>query len=162
MSPDEAKAFGISEDDRRLYVRVDRAKVNIARAAGAAKWFRLLGVSLGNVTELYPAGDEVQTAEPWKPPETWADLPCDLLNQILTTIDAGLPDGEFYTQGNKTTERSAWLVVEQFAPAKTEEQCREIIRTWIKNGVLVPFDYTSPAARKSVKGLKVDNARRPG
>ena len=162
MSPEEAKTFGISEDDRRLYVRVDRAKVNIARAAGAAKWFRLLGVPLGNTTELYPAGDEVQTAEPWKPPETWADLPCDLLNQVLTAIDAGMPDGEFYTQGNKTTERSAWLVVEQFAPAKTEEQCREIIRTWIKNGVLVPFDYTSPATRKSVKGLKVDIARRPG
>ena len=32
----------------------------------------------------------------------------------------------------------------------------------IKNGVLVAFDYTSPATRKSVKGLKVDNARRPG
>ena len=162
MSRDEAKAFGISEDDRRLYVRVDRAKVNIARAAGAAKWFRLLGVPLGNTTELYPAGDEVQTAEPWKPPETWADLPCDLLNQILTTIDAGMPDGEFYTQGNKTTERSAWLVVQQFAPGKTEEQCREIIRTWVKNGVLVPFNYDSSTTRKSVRGLKLDNARRPG
>ena len=36
----------------------------------------------------------------------------------------------------------------ELAPAKTEEQCREIIRTWIKNGVLVPFDYTSPANQK--------------
>jgi hypothetical protein len=31
MSPEEAKTFGIPEEDRRLYVRVDRAKVNIAR-----------------------------------------------------------------------------------------------------------------------------------
>jgi hypothetical protein len=117
---------------------------------------------LGNTSELYPAGDEVQTAEPWNPPETWADLPCDLLNQILTAIGAGLPDGNFFTEGNRTTERSAWQVVQKFAPAKSEEQCRQIIRTWIKNAVLVPFDYDSPTMRKSVKGLKVDNAKRPG
>ena len=162
MSSEEAKAFGIAEDDRRLYVRVDRAKVNITRAAGAAKWFRLLGVPLDNATEFYPSGDEVQTAEPWNPPETWADLPCVLLNQVLTAIDAGLPDGNYFTEGNRTVERSAWLVVQQFAPAKTEAQCREIIKTWVKNGVLVPFDYTNPTTRQEVKGLKVDPARRPG
>jgi hypothetical protein len=168
MSADEAEAFGISEDNRRLYVRVDRAKVNITKAAGAAKWFHLVGVPLDNGTSAYPAGDEVQTVEPWQPPETWADLPCDLLNQILTVIDRGItdedgkPDGNFFTEGNRTTERSAWRVVQRFAPAKNEDQCRDIIRTWVKNGVLVPFDYDSPTMRKSVKGLKVDTAKRPG
>jgi hypothetical protein len=83
MSPEEAKTFGIPEEDRRLYVRVDRAKVNIARAAGGAKWFRLVGVPLGNATDLYTAGDEVQTAEPWKPPETWADIDKPMANLIL-------------------------------------------------------------------------------
>lgn len=87
MSPEEAKTFGIPEEDRRLYVRVDRAKVNIARAAGGAKWFRLVGVPLGNATDLYTAGDEVQTAEPWKPPETWADIDKPMAN--LTSARSG-------------------------------------------------------------------------
>jgi hypothetical protein len=85
-----------------------------------------------------------------------------LLNEILTAIGTGLPDGDFYTEGNKTTGRSAWLVVQQIVPAKSEAQCREIIRTWVKNGVLVPVDYISPTTRKTIKGLKVDDARRPG
>jgi AAA domain len=161
MSTEEAEAFDISEEDRRLYVRIDRAKVNITRAAGAAKWFRLVGVSLGNESTAYPAGDEVQTAEPWQPPETWAGLDSLLLNRILSAIDAGLGDGNFYTDGNRTIERSAWQVVQRHAPAKSEVQCREVIRTWVKNGVLVPFDYDSPTTRKGVKGLKVDPSKRP-
>jgi hypothetical protein len=162
MTPDEAKLLGVQEDHRRQHVRLDRAKLNIARASGSATWFRLIGVRLGNTTADYPAGDEVQTVEPWKPPETWADLPCDLLNQILNVIDAGMPDGNFYTEGNRTTERSVWQVVQKFVPTKTEGQCREIIRTWVKDAVLVPFDYDSPTMRKSVRGLKVDKAKRPG
>ena len=161
MTPDEAKLLGVQEDQRRQHVRLDRAKLNIARASGLATWFRLVGVRLGNTTADYPAGDEVQTVEPWKPPETWADLPCDLLNRILNVIDAGMPDGNFYTEGNRTTERSVWQVVQKFVPTKTEGQCREIIRTWVKDAVLVPFDYDSPTMRKSVRGLKVDKAKRP-
>jgi hypothetical protein len=162
MSPEEAEAFGIPEEDRRLYVRVDRAKVNITRAAVAAKWFRLAGVPLGNTSELYPAGDEVQAAEPWNPPETWTDLGSELLNQILNVIDAGIKDGNFYTDAAKSADRSAWKVVQRFAPHKSESQCREIIRTWVKTGLLVAFDYENPATHKDVRGLKVNSTKRPG
>jgi AAA domain len=161
MSSEEAKTFGIAEEDRRLYVRVDSAKVNITRGGGAAKWFRLVGVRLGNATDLYPHGDEVQTVEPWTPPETWADLSIALLNQILTKIDAGLQGGNRYTDAPHAQERAAWRVVTELAPTKTEGQAREIIRTWVKNGVLVHHDYDNPVTRKAVKGLKVDPTKRP-
>ena len=120
-----------------------------------------IGVPLGNTTERYPAGDEVQTAEPWHPPETWANLDSPLLNRILSDIDAGLDDGNFYTDGNRTTNRSAWQVVQRHAPAKSEAQCREVIRTWIKNEVLIPFEYDSPTTRKEAKGLRLDPSKRP-
>jgi hypothetical protein len=161
MSTDEAKAFGIDEDQRKSYVRMDSAKVNITRHLGAAKWFRLIGVRLGNATEMYPNGDEVQTVEPWKPPETWADLPSVLLNKILTVIDEGLPDGNRYSDSHNARERIAWKVVTEHAPQKTEAQAREIIKTWVKNGVLEHEDYTNPITRHEVKGLKVNAAKRP-
>jgi hypothetical protein len=161
MSPEEAETFGIPEDDRRLYVRIDRAKVNIARAAGAAKWFRLVGVPLGNATDLYPAGDEVQTAEPWKPPETWADIDPPMANLILGVIGLGLGDGNFYTDAARASEREAWRVVQRKIPSKTEKQAREVIKTWVRNGVLVPFSYDNPITRKPVRGLKVDDEKRP-
>ena len=85
MSPEEGQAFGLSEADRRRLIRLDSAKVNIMPPMAEAKWFRLVGVDIGNGTELYPNGDQVQTVEPWTPPDAFAGLSNLLINQILTT-----------------------------------------------------------------------------
>jgi hypothetical protein len=161
MSAEEAATFGINETDRREYVRVDRAKVNITKSSGSAKWFRLIGVEIANGTDLYPSGDSVQVAEPWNPPETWADLSTDTCNQILTVIDAGLPGGNHYTDAARSNDREAWRVVQRHSPNKSEKQCREVIKTWVKNGVLVAFDYDNPVSRKPVRGLRLDTSKRP-
>jgi hypothetical protein len=162
MSADEAKTYGIKEEDRRLHVRVDNGKVNITRHLGAAKWFRLVGVQLGNGSATYPNGDDVQTVEPWTPPPTWGDLSVDLLNRILTAIDGGLADGNRYTDAPQADVRAAWKVVLQHAPSKTEGQARAIIKTWVNNGVLVCKDYDNPATRKTVNGLYLEPSKRPG
>jgi hypothetical protein len=161
MSPEEAKAFNIEESGRREYTRVDSAKVNITKHLGAAKWFHLVGVRLGNETEMYPSGDEVQTVEPWTPPDTWGDLTSYTLNQILTEIEGGLTDGNRYTDASTAGDREAWKVVVRHAPHKTEYQAREIIRTWVRNGVLVSKSYDNPRTRKPVKGLWLDPSKRP-
>jgi hypothetical protein len=71
MSPEEAQALGLSEANRRSLIRMDSAKVNIAPPTVEAKWFRVIGVDIGNATEIYPNGDQVQTIEPWSPPDTF-------------------------------------------------------------------------------------------
>jgi hypothetical protein len=162
MSADEAQTFGIAEEERRALVRMDSAKVNIAPPMAKAKWFRLVGVPLGNATELYPGGDVVQTVEPWTPPDLWKDLNIDLVNRILTEIDAGLPNGNRYTNALKADDRAAWKIVIKHTPDKTECQAREIIKTWVKSGLLISEEYENPATRKMVKGLRVDNSKRPG
>jgi hypothetical protein len=161
MSTEEAKAFGIKEEERRFYIRMDSGKVNIAPPR-VAKWFKLVGVRLFNGNALYPGGDEVQAVEQWSPPETWADLDIGLLNQILTAVDSGLADGTRYTNGPKAEERAAWKVVLEHAPDKTEAQAREIIKTWVKNEVLVIKEYDNPVTRKTAKGLHLDSTKRPG
>jgi hypothetical protein len=155
MNEEEAKMFGISEADRHGYVRLDPAKVNIVRRSQKAKWFRLVGVRLGNGTKAadgspggdYPNGDEVQTVEPWTPPELWADVSAATLNTVLSEIDAGMPNGQRYSDAPNAKERAAWYVVQKHCPNKTEGQCREIIRTWVKNGVLYRDDYNYPIKR---------------
>ena len=161
MSTDEAQTFGIPEEERRSLVRMDSAKVNIAPMA-KAKWFRLVGVPLGNATDLYPNGDHVQTVEPWTPPDTWADLGCPLLNRILDDIDAGLPDGNRYSDAPNAGERAAWKIVTNHAPTKTEGQAREVIRAWVKHGVLIVEEYDNPTTRKRVQGMRLDPTKRPG
>jgi hypothetical protein len=161
MTADDAKQFGIPAEQRDLYVRLDSSKVNIAPPSGTATWFKLVGVRLNNMTDDYPAGDEVQTVERWHPPKTWEGVSTAQLNAALTDIAAGLDNGQRYTEGNKTTARSAWPIVQRHCPDRTEPQCREIIKTWVKNGVLVSDDYDDPETRKAVKGLFVCDAKRP-
>jgi hypothetical protein len=93
MTPEEGQALSLSEAERRRLIRMDSAKVNIAPPMTEAKWFRLIGVNIGNGADIYPNGDEVQTVEPWAPPDTFAGTSTLMLNQILNDIEAGLDQG---------------------------------------------------------------------
>lgn len=161
MSPEEAQALGIGEAERRRLIRMDSGKVNIAPPMDQARWYRLVGVPLDNATSDYPHGDEVQTVEVWTPPDVWDGLSHDLLNRILTDIGAGMPDGNRYSDAPNVTDRAAWRVVVNHAPGKTEDQARQIIKAWAKNGVIVRHDYQNPVTHKTVKGLRVNDAKRP-
>jgi hypothetical protein len=48
ITEEEAKTFGVSEEERRFLFRVDSAKVNLAPPSAAAQWFKLVGVKLDN------------------------------------------------------------------------------------------------------------------
>lgn len=161
MSEEEAEGFGLAEDERRRLIRMDPGKVNLAPAASQATWFGLVSVSIGNGTDLYPNGDDVQTIEPWKVPDLWDGLSHLLLNDILSAIDRGLPDGSRYSDHGAAKDRAAWKVVLQHAPDRTEKQARQIIRTWVKTGLLTMKDYDDPVIRKPAKGLTVNHAKRP-
>jgi hypothetical protein len=161
MNSDEAQLFGVAEVDRHYFIRLDKAKVNIVPPARQAKWFRLVGVPLDNATKLYPSGDNVQTVEPWTPPELWADVDTTTLNAILTDIDAGLPDGNRFTDAPSAKDRAAWKIVVKRAPQKTETQARIMIKTWVRNGVLERYDYENPITRHKNTGLRVDDTKRP-
>lgn len=160
MSEDEAKRYGIEAEDRRRFIRLDAGKVNIAPSA-ATRWFELIGVRLDNATDLYPKGDEIQVAVPWQPPETWAGLSVNALNGALTEIDAGMPDGRKYSDASNAKDTAAWQVVRKHCPNKTEPQCREIVKTWVNNGVLCAEEYSNPKDRRQAKGLRLDPAKRP-
>jgi hypothetical protein len=162
MTTAEAESFNIREDQRWLFFRVDSAKVNIAAPSLKAKWFTLIGVKLENATEAYPNGDEVQTVAPWTPPAAFDGLDAATCNRILDAIEKGLADGERYSAARSAGLRHAWRAVKIAAPDKTEAQCREVIRQWVKNGLLVEESYYSKKDRKDRQGLRVANSKRPG
>ena len=65
---------------------------NIAPPSTAPAWFKLVGVKLGNETEAYPAGDTVQTVEPWTPAPLFDGLSEPDLNKVLGKLAAALPN----------------------------------------------------------------------
>jgi hypothetical protein len=160
MTPEEAQSFGVSEAERRRLFRVDDAKLNIAPMM-EAKWFRLVGVNIGNASNLYPAGDNVQTVEVWKPPDLFGDIGVPVLNAILDVIETGLSDGNRYSDTkNVADDRAAWQVVKKHC-GKDKGPAKRIIKIWVESGLLFHKNYTNPVTRKDVAGLWVDNLKRP-
>ena len=83
------------------------------------------------------------------------------LNAVLTDIEAGMPNGQRYSAAPKAGTRAVWPVVQRHCPDRTEAQCRAIISTWVKNGVLKSEDYDDPVERKPRKGLRLNPSKRP-
>ena len=161
MSADEATAMSVAEDERRRLIRLDTGKCNLSPIGTAAAWYRLASVPLDNGTDAYPSGDTVQAIERWTPPDAWDGITGAVANAILDDFDAGMPDGERYSDAGAAGSRAAWRVVQKHAPQKTDAQCREVIRAWRKTGLLIVEEYESPNRREPAKGLVVDHARRP-
>jgi hypothetical protein len=56
----------------------------------------------------------------------------------------------------------AWQLIKKQAPKLTDAQCKQLINTWISNGVLYEQEYYDTKMRKKRHGLFVNNAKRPG
>jgi hypothetical protein len=164
MTADEAAQFNVDDDERRLLIRMDSAKVNIAPPAKNAKWFKLIGVDVGNGTTLYPNGDKVQTVECWQPVDLWKIATASRANALLDTIDAGPQPGRRYTTHAKATDRAVSPAVKDAFPELNDTQCREIINTWLsgkQDRHFLKLDkYRDPVQREEQTGLFVIG--RPG
>jgi AAA domain/Toprim domain len=156
MSEEDAKELSIptSRQNRSRYVRLDDAKQNYA-AIDDAQWYEKALYHLDN-------GEVVVAALPWTPPDIWRALTGTIANRILDDIEAGLKNGQRYSNDGNAQDRAVWKVVQKHAPDLTEEQAREVIKTWVKNKVLVREPYHDPIERKDRQGLFVKNAKRAG
>ena len=163
MTAEEAGRLGVAPDQRRRLVRLDDAKSNMAPLAEQARWFRLVGIRLGNGTADYPAGDAVAAAAPWQPPSPFADLtrpPTPTARSTL--IAAGPGEGLLYTahrRGPEVSERWAGRVLERFG--LDEGMAARVLAQWLRNGVLEETDFRDPQQRRARRGLKVNDAKRP-
>jgi hypothetical protein len=153
MSTEERNAFSLGEDQRLGLVRLDKAKDNLAPRDPTAKWFRFVSVPIGNGSGLYSAGDSVQAAEIWKPPELFASVAGDAINAVLEKLAAGMPNGSKYSTAPSATSRVAWKVLQEAWPEKSEGQCRAMLAIWIKNGVIATDSYYDQNERKERVGI---------
>jgi AAA domain len=132
MTPEEATKLGLSEDERRLHIRIANGKANMG-PLGKAKWMKLLVEDLVN-------GDHVAVASPWSPPDpfkgiTTADM--ELARKLATT-------GE-YRADSRSPKWFGYAIADHLQmpvshhgdnDPKDMARLNSIIKTWFKNKVL--------------------------
>jgi len=161
MSEEEAAAMGVESADRRATIRIDNAKSNLAPPPGNAEWIRLESVSLGNGNDDYPAGDHIQVATRWAPPDPWDGLGPRKVNEILDVIASGFTadDGSVERYSIRPQDGDRWVgnaILSAFPPGeKTTDQCKHIIKVWVENGLIANGKYHSDGQRKERQGVDV-------
>ena len=160
MTMEEAQAFGLDEIERRTLIRVATPN-STSRRLAEARWFRLVGVNLGNASATLSGRRQRADGRAVLAPQLFADISVLAIHAILTDIDAGLPDGNrSATQQVRVSEPPG--VWSRHCPGKGEGPARRIGKTWVKTGLLVVReDYDNPKTRKHSRGLWVDSSRRP-
>ncbi len=132
MTPDEAAKLGMTEDDRKLHIRIANGKANMG-PLGKAKWMKLVVEDLIN-------GDHVAVASPWSPPDPFENV---------TTADMELARTLAGTGGYRADKRSpkwfGYALAKQFnlkvshagdTEPKDLARVQSIMKTWLNNKVL--------------------------
>lgn len=159
MSKEEAKTFGIAEERRRTYFRLDGAKSNYAPIEDA-EWFERQEIKLDNGTDDEPA-DGVAVAWPWKPPSAFADASTAQINHVLDIIDTP-PAGWLYAPTAAGANSARWagtVIIREIGCG--EEQARSMIKSWLRSGLLFEETYYDDGQRKERKGVRVNHTKRP-
>jgi AAA domain len=67
MTPDEGAKAGV--DNHRQHFKVENGKANLAPPPEGKDWYRIVGVPLGNGSEIAPEGDNVGVVVKWQWPD---------------------------------------------------------------------------------------------
>jgi hypothetical protein len=89
---EEAKRFGLTDDDRRDIFAEDNGKASLTRAENVRYW-RKVPVRLGNGTSERPDGTTLRAVETWTPPDVaHADVTDAEINDVQEALAGAAPD----------------------------------------------------------------------
>ena len=169
MTAKEAELFGMAIDKASWYVRVDDAKNNMSPPAANATWVERKSQYIHNGGITGSDGDNVGVMTPWSPPDALDGVSIKTINKTLKAIAEGPGEERYYTQNNQgKSNRYAGNVIKEVIEGEhvnvdlAPQQVKQILKDWMKSGLITEFTYDCDQTRKPEKGLKVDWSKQPG
>ena len=166
MNAKEAEQFGVPLDKASWFVRVDDAKNSMSPPAKSATWVERK--SQGILNNTMGEGDSVGVLTPWEPPQPLDGISTDTIKNVLKVIGEGTDDDRKYTASNRGNS-TRWVgdvikeVIEEahHTVETTPQQIKQIVKDWLKSGLLIEVKYPNPKSYKDEKGLEIDWSKQP-
>jgi hypothetical protein len=131
MNTDEATKLGISESDRRRYIRISNGKANYG-PLDKADWIKI-------EVENLPNGDEIACGSPWKPPDPFAGVSTadmykcrELTRTTAYRLDSRSSDWIGYAIADVLKIKVAYGAEND---QKDLARIKQVLATWFKNKV---------------------------
>ena len=147
MTEDEAKVFSVPEAERRRFIRVDDAKMNLKPPAMKTDWLELVGVDLEDAREIGEESSNIQVATPWTPPDPNGDFSGEMAERVLRLMKER-EGTERHTRtmarkGGRPSRENPVAVFQEVAddmPGDVKPPRRDgvllIVEDWLANGTL--------------------------
>jgi hypothetical protein len=153
MSTKEAEDAGILPKDRPRYFRADRGKANMAPPE-AATWAQIVSVILPNT-------DNVGVVTPWDYPNPLDGVAATDVDWVRNLVRAN-PDLGYHSHSR------AWIGIElakhlALDPANKAHRAKlkNILKTWVDNGVLAVEEREDPKTSKTRKFVTLGDWNNP-
>jgi hypothetical protein len=147
MSGAEAEKYGVDGEDRLSYVRLERAKPNMAKR-GTIYWVQLIVHTIDNAGEGEPA-DTVTVPTLWTPIDVTNKITDAISDSIRTTI----AQGEFRRDARAGNDWAGRVVGKlcnlDLSQRSGRTQADAILASLITKGVLATDFRTDPKTRKT-------------
>lgn len=159
MNQDEADACDVSGHDKRYYFSVMDGKNNRAPPALKGKWFKLVGVDLGNGDESdgTPA-DNVAAVERFIPPDLWGGLTKVQVKFVQERIDQAPPEKR--RSHSQAVNWVGYIIADalDLMPREIEHdkvKVKTFLREWIDSGLLRTVMVPTGHASEVKEGVEV-------
>jgi hypothetical protein len=157
MTTKQAKELGLPEPQSWRYSRIAGTKENYAPPPELTTWFKLESVDLGNSDELYTEGDNVQVAATWTPPSPFEGVGLTVIADIFAALRTP-PGKDLYWSPDLRSNIWVGKPIVRIT-GKTADQAQPIVRTWVKNDVLIEDTCEHPKQRKLRARVTLNEAK---
>jgi hypothetical protein len=158
MTTQEAEGLSIPAKEVWRHVRLAATKENYSPPPELATWYRLASVDLNNPEGVYTYGDNVQVMTMWKVPSAFEGLLLTTIADIFADIQRGPRDApdEFFSPDPRANRWVGNIIIAK--ASKTAKEAGRIVKTWIKNRVLIKDTYHSPERREDIPCVTLNEA----
>lgn len=153
MTEREASSLGIEQRLRRWYTRVDAgAKANMRPPAEEAEWLQF-------ESHLLPNGDSIGVLKPFTPETAFDGLDTAAIQDLLAQVAEAAKTPDPFRSDVRSNRWVGSLVQEMFG--KSKNLAKQVVKTWLENGVLEKFEFDDASRQKRKTGVR-PGPKRPG